>query len=161
MKEKWKNIKGFRKRYKISNEGRVYDNKKKKLLKLTLEKSGYLRVRVCKSNKPIKCRASRLVALNFIPNPENKATVNHKDGVKANNNVKNLEWNSQSENNKHAWKNGLIIRGKKHYFHKLTEAEVLQIRKLFPTDMGCLYKNIARIFNVSVSAIRNITESRT
>ena len=50
----------------------------------------------------------RLVALLYVPNPENKPTVNQKDGVKANNHFSNLEWATRSEQTQHAWDNGLI-----------------------------------------------------
>lgn len=67
----------------------------------------YLKVTLSKSNKQRTFRVHILVARAFIPNPENKPEVNHIDGNKKNNKVNNLEWNTRSENELHAYKNGL------------------------------------------------------
>ena len=65
--------------------------------------NGYMQVKV--SGKQIYVH--RLVAQAFIPNPDNKPQVNHKDGNKANNNVNNLEWVTNKENISHAYENSL------------------------------------------------------
>ena len=76
-------------------------------IKNTISKRGYLRVSLCKNGKHKNCSVHRLLAKICIPNPENKMTINHKDGNKLNNCISNLEWNTQLENNQHAIKIGL------------------------------------------------------
>lgn len=106
--------------YEISNFGRVktlereygYINKKGKqvnyklpenFLKPYITNKGYLKVDLYKEGQRQKLYVHRLVAIAFIPNPEDKPQVNHKDGDRTNANVNNLEWMNNSENNKHAF----------------------------------------------------------
>ena len=97
--EVWKILDNFSK-YEISSFGNIR-NKLKNVLKPTL-KSGYYCVGIRNNeNKTCPMKIHRLVALTFIPNPENKYTVNHKDHNKENNNVDNLEWATSSEQNFH------------------------------------------------------------
>ena len=110
--EIWKDIKGYEGLYKISNLGRIKSLprngtiKNERIIKYSLDKYGYPQVIL--HNKKYKCfRVHRLVAKTFIPNPENKLTVNHIDGNKLNNCVDNLEWNTVEENNNHALRMGL------------------------------------------------------
>lgn len=74
--------------------------------------AGYASVRLPDKNHLVH----RLVAEAFIPNPENKPQVNHKDGNKRNNNVNNLEWVTQAENMTHAWSHGLIPKNRHHVY---------------------------------------------
>ena len=105
---------------KVSDDGKIYtldhsylrkngrlDNRKGKQLRPSIDKYGYERVVLTKDGIRKTYSVHKLVALAFIPNPENKTTINHIDGNKRNNNVSNLEWATEKENQNHKWKNGL------------------------------------------------------
>lgn len=90
-------------RYLIHRDGRVYSFRTKQFLKPILKK-GYHHL----SLNTIPYIVHRLVAMQYLPNPDNKEFVNHKDGNKINNHVNNLEWSSVSENTQHAIDTGLL-----------------------------------------------------
>ena len=97
MKEIWRDIKGYEGKYMVSNLGRVkslnYRNTgKEKIMKGLDNGKGYLFVQLCKDGKVKNCRINRLVAQAFLPNPNNLPEVNHKDKIRTNNKVENLEW---------------------------------------------------------------------
>lgn len=98
-------IKGFS-NYNINTEGKVF-NKNGREIKQTVNRNGYPMVKLCDNGYEKNCSVHRLVAETFIPNPENKQTVNHKDGNKLNNQIDNLEWSTYSENEKHAYDHNL------------------------------------------------------
>lgn len=107
MNIQWKDIVGYEGLYRISSSGEVMSMPRKgafsepRLLKKKLDTHGYYVVDLFKNGAGKRMKVHRLVALAFIPNPENKATVNHKDGNTINNSIDNLEWASQLENNLH------------------------------------------------------------
>jgi len=103
-KEEWEAIEDFE-NYEISNLGKVRNSKTGRILK-TCSQNGYVVAGLCKT-KVKTIPIHRLVAKAFIPNPENKAHVNHIDKNPLNNIVSNLEWNTPLENNLHKC-NGLI-----------------------------------------------------
>ena len=82
----------------VKSLGNKSNHKESIFLKQTKDKDGYLRVILQKNKKRKICTVHRLVAETFIPNPENKPQVNHKDENKQNNNVSNLEWSNAKEN---------------------------------------------------------------
>ena len=97
MKEEWKDIKGYEGKYQVSNLGRVYSFYKKDCLKPG-NSNGYFYIDLCKNGVSKSFRLHRLVALHFIPNPNNYKEVNHKDEDKTNNKVENLEWCTREYN---------------------------------------------------------------
>lgn len=101
MTETWKDIEGFEGLYKISDEGHVYSVRCKKLLKLIPNQDGYFEVCLANNGKNVYRRVCRLVAIAFIPNPNNLPQVNHIDENKQNDKVYNLEWCSSKYNVNH------------------------------------------------------------
>ncbi len=96
--ETFKNITDYE-TYSVSNIGRVMNNKTGRILKPCLCREGYLIVDLRKTGEKKKhCRVHRLVATEFIENPDDKLCVDHIDGDRSNNNVSNLRWATHSEN---------------------------------------------------------------
>lgn len=91
----------------VSNKGNVWNARKNKPMPKFLAGRGYYAISLQKNKKKKNYLVSRLVAIAFIPNPENKATINHINGIKTDNRVENLEWVTYRENNIHALKTGL------------------------------------------------------
>jgi len=100
---------------------------------------------------------NRVVALRFLPNPDNLPVVNHIDGDKENNALLNLEWSTNSDNEKHAHQTGLKSgRGSANSNAKLTATDVLNIRAS-NLDLGTQ----ARQLGVSVSTIKSVLAGKT
>lgn len=101
----FKGVIGYENRLLINKNGNIYSLKTHKFLKTSITPNGYealvLMLQTPKRHSKT-LYVHRLVATTFIPNPYNKKTVNHIDGNKLNNNINNLEWATQSENNIHA-----------------------------------------------------------
>lgn len=141
MQEAWRDIEGYGGFYQISNLGRVKSrgkqcavSEKRDIIRATsLTHDGYVKVRLLHRGMDKTARVHRLVAEAFLPNPENKPTVNHIDGNKQNNAADNLEWADRTEQMAHAYALGLKapLCGSAQPNAKLTDEQVRDIRDLY------------------------------
>ena len=164
--EEWRDIKGYEGYYQVSSFGRVRSFHHRKIHVLIPRVSfGYLKVPLCRGKGDENVFFVHiLVARTFISNPSNKKIVNHKDGNKQNNHVDNLEWVTQSENLKHAYKTGLlkIARGTESPRAKLTEDEVRYIRKVYkPHDRNFGAVALAETLGVSKYTVSNVIHGKS
>ena len=154
--EIFKPIMGFED-YQVSSCG-VIKNRHGRSLKQRMDKYGYATIVLCKNGVPKNFFVHRLVALTFIPNSECKETVNHKNGIKTDNRVENLEWATQSENNQHAYDTGLSkphrLRGEKNGRAKITDIQYKEIVKRL--KKGEKQKEIASVYGLSASRVYRI-----
>lgn len=175
MEEVWRDVQGYEGLYQVSNLGNVKSMereitrtlkngkistfiKKEKVLKAPLDISGYPRVSLYKDGKSNFVFVHRLVAQMFLDDVEltTEMQVNHKDGIKNNNHVENLEWCTRSENLKHAHEIGIkkALKGEELWNSKLTEENVREIRELL--KQGLTGVSIAKRFGVHPMQISSI-----
>lgn len=146
--------------YSVSNLGRIKSNFTNKILKGSLDKDGYI---IIKLSRPYRVseRLHRLVAQTFLDNYGNLPQVNHKNGNKLDNSIYNLEWCTAKYNNCHAHKTGLmnVPKGEKHHKSKLTAKQVKNIR-LYYEQLGYSQKELSKIYKVHQSVIGKIINNK-
>ena len=147
--EIWKDIEEFPS-YQASDLGRIRNKNRNNILSPIKDKDGYLKVHL-NNDRTIRF-VHRLVAITFIPNPENKPQVNHKDGNKENNSVWNLEWCTSKENNMHALNTGLRKQS--------TRVRIVETGEVFPSIKDCAEAIGARPQNVQ-AALNNYGHHKT
>lgn len=170
MKEVWKDIVGYEGYYQVSNLGRVRSlNRlvphgkgdsmrflKGKILNQT-NTVGYKAVGLRKNNKVVFSKVHRLLAIAFIPNPEDKPCVNHIDMNRSNNIINNLEWCTYSENTIHFFENGRkAARNENHGLSKLSNEDVVNIKsRLKSGEKGITLAKEYVVTTATISRIKN------
>lgn len=152
--------------YEVSNTGEVRSidrlirnrNYKGITLKKHLDKDGYFQISL---GKGTSYKVHKLVALAFIENKKNLPVINHKDGVKTNNNVGNLEWCTVKDNTRHAFQMGLIPKnlGIRNGRSVLLEDDINEIRNLHKNGLN--FKSIGGLYGVHRVTISQIIKGKT
>lgn len=166
MEEKMLPIEGYEGLYSVTSLGRVWScprvdsfGRDQGGFFLSLRRlgkdRGHLCVALSKDGKYKYLQVHRLVALAFLPNPENRSTVNHIDGNQSNNDVSNLEWATHQENQDHAWRTGLCRKTKP----KLTQEDADAIRA--EREAGLSYQKIAKKYSVDPKCIWQIVAGKS
>lgn len=159
---KWKLIPGTD-NYFATKSGLIRSEIRGRIRVLTkwIDFKGYSRVKVVINGKATSIGVHRLVALAYLPNPENKPQINHKNGIKSDNFVENLEWCTCAENVKHAWLTGLSLstNGEKHPSSKLNDNQVYAIRVMYSLNKATL-QELSEIFGVHKSTIHAIIKNK-
>jgi len=164
--EIWKDITGYEGLYQVSNYGRVkkidssYRNiNKKRILSQTLSKTEYYYVYL--RNTSLKRRSvHRLLAIHFIPNPNNYPEINHINGIRNDNRIENLEWCNHQQNILHArrvLKKGV---GVNHYRAKFNTEQIKDIKEKH-TYYSKSIADLAKEYSVTSSTIKRIIDNKS
>jgi hypothetical protein len=144
-------------RYEVSTFGRVRHVKDLSIKYSKPDKIGYVYIQ-CKTKGKIKnLKVHRMVAITFLENPNSLREVNHKDGVKTNNNLHNLEWCARKENILHGHELGLYdMKGSKNGRAVLTEDVVHKLCAWYESSLENTPKLAVEVFNISVQQASKI-----
>jgi hypothetical protein len=162
--EIWKDIPGYEGLYQVSDVGRVRrlagspKCKTTRILK-PANVRGYHRIALCEGGKPRGVEVHRLVAWAFI-GPQGKLWVNHKNGIRNDNRVENIEYGTPGYNTQHAYDHGFNTgpRGEKNRHAKLTDHQVWEIRMIAShmLDMVGGRRGLQQLYRVSQTTIQNV-----
>lgn len=173
MSEIWKPVVGYETSYEVSNVGNVRRigkgrGARQHVLKPRLHPTlGYFYVNLWKNNKGKSQNIHALVAECFIgPKPTGaRYVVNHKNGIKTDNSVDNLEWVTHKENIIHGivvlgHKTGRAFKGQANGYAKITNEVILDIRSMYAAKTHSL-KQLAAIYGLAVSSIHRIVSRQS
>lgn len=155
-------LRGFEGRYSVTPEGDIFSHLSGKILKqarhATHQGKFYRRVRLRIDGRYVPLYIHRILAEIHIPNPDNKPTVNHKNGDTEDNSLCNLEWSTHKEQTDHAFETGIRTNfGDNASWTKLSEEDVREIRSEYRA--GVKQKELAERFNTTQPNISMIVNN--
>ena len=145
----WYPIKGWEGLYEINKNGEVRNAKNKNTIVGDINNCGYYRVSLYNQGQSKRYFRHRLVAEQFLDKQEGKDFVNHIDGDKSNNSLENLEWVSQSENEKHAFENGLKQKTNKPFIIEFVNGDIKEYENQYvcAKEIGCSQSSVKNWLN--------------
>lgn len=177
--EIWKDIIGYEGFYQVSNLGRIktldrvkeFPNgvkhiiRREAIMKLKTTNFGYITVSLYNhsAKKSKNYFAHKLVLIMFSTNPENKLEGNHKNGIKSDNTLENLEWCTRAENNRHAIETGLLVarKGSEVYNAKLNEEKIALIRRFYRRFPKTKQRDFSKRIEICHKQLNSILKNRT
>jgi len=169
----WKQLKDYEGIYDISNLGEIkrlyrewhsgrngsqFKTLEEGLVKSRIDSNGYELVNLSKDGVKFFTKVHRLVANNFIENPNNYPVINHKDGNKTNNCVDNLEWTTYKNNTQHAIENNLVNLQIKS--NNIVNYTLVKEMKLYYLQNNCTKKEVSKFFNVEYTTTVSILNNK-
>lgn len=155
------NIPGFP-GYHVTKDGKVYSRKQYKnykLIKCKIKSTGYKYVTLRKESRSYSIGIHRLVAMVYIPNPNNYPVVMHLDDNKTNNKVENLQWGTILMNNRDAHNKGLIsyprLKGDLNPSSKISNRDRIKLCKEYDTGLYS-QRFLAKKYGISQSRVRQL-----
>lgn len=157
--EKWSDCLGYEELYRVSDQGRVFNPRRRKCLTGTVTASGYRQVRLTGPGGRVHCLLVHALVLSSFVGPRPPGHVcDHKSFDRLDNRLVNLEWVSPLENAQRAARAGRLrpnpLKGERHHRAKLTEAKVKAIRARH--EQGESHIELAREYGITPSAVRKV-----
>ena len=154
--EVWLAVPGYEGFYEVSDHGRVRSfhnfghelKREPKMMNPTKERYGYLQLTLCKNAVHEQIKVHQIVARAFMPQEQSGMQIDHINGDKTDNRLVNLEWVTPKENTIRSVATGLKPAGERHVMHKLTQAEVNKIRRLYKTG-DYSHRKLGKMFGIS------------
>lgn len=171
MSEEWRDVPGYEGCYQVSSDGQVrrvagsFGCTRTRILKKSPNRLGYETIRPSKGGVKKTVNVHAFVALAFLGECPEGYEINHKNGIKSDNRINNLEYVTRSENILHAihvLKRDMVPNSKTRLLSiaKVTEDDVRTIRRLYHDD-ACTIKGLARLYQMSYEGIRAIVRERS